>query len=134
LACVLILEGANFAFCHLAVGWQRTLQRGGCGPLVLHIAVDMLKDLGCEVIAANNGPQALQKLAADSRVEVLITDINMPGMDGYELVDAALNLRGSLKVIMLSGRLGDGHGFPVIRKPFLQRDLIKTMAAHTGLC
>jgi hypothetical protein len=33
----------------------------------------------------------------------------------------ALNLRDGLKVIMLSGRLGDGHGLPVIRKPFLQK-------------
>jgi hypothetical protein len=49
-------------------------------------------------------------------------------------VDAAMKVRDSLKVIMLSGRLGDGRGFPLIRKPFLQNDLIKTRAAHTGLC
>jgi two-component system, cell cycle response regulator CpdR len=103
-------------------------------PLVLHVTVGMLEDLGCEVISATNGLEALEKLSAEPRVEVLITDVNMPGMDGYELVDAAMNLRDGLKVIMLSGRLGDGRGFPLIRKPFLQKDLIKTMAAHTGLC
>jgi CheY-like chemotaxis protein len=103
-------------------------------PLVLHVTVGMLEDLGCEVIAATNGFEALEKLSAEPRVEVLITDVNMPGMDGYELVDAAMNVRGSLKVIMLSGRLGDGRGFPLLRKPFLQKDLIKTMAAYTGLC
>jgi two-component system cell cycle response regulator CpdR len=103
-------------------------------PLVLVVAVDMLEDLGCEVIAASNGHEALEKLSAEPRVEVLITDIDMPGMDGYELVDAAMKVRDSLKVIMLSGRPGDGRGYPLIRKPFLQNDLKKTMATHTGLC
>ena len=58
---------------------------------------------------------------------------------GGETVEQGANMaraamRDGLKVIMLSGRLGDGRGFPLIRKPFLQKDLIKTMAAHTGLC
>jgi two-component system, cell cycle response regulator CpdR len=103
-------------------------------PQVLDVTVDMLEDLGCEVIAATNGPEALKKLSADPRVEVLITDINMPGMDGYELANAAMNVRGSLKVIMLSGRHSEGRGFPLIHKPFLQKDLIHTMTRHTGLC
>jgi two-component system, cell cycle response regulator CpdR len=103
-------------------------------PLVLDVTVGMLEDLGCEVIAATDGLEELEKLSADPRVEVLITDINMPGMDGYELADAAMNVRDTLKVLMLSGRESDGCGFPLIRKPFLQEDLIKTMAAHTGLC
>jgi hypothetical protein len=47
-------------------------------PLVLHVTVGMLEDLGCEVIAATNGLEALEKLSAEPRVEVLITDINMP--------------------------------------------------------
>jgi CheY-like chemotaxis protein len=103
-------------------------------PLVLVVTVEMLKDLGCDVIAATNSPEALRKLDADPRVDILITDINMPGMDGYELAAAAMNVRNALKVILLSGRQGDGRGFPLIHKPFLQKDLIETMAAHTGLC
>ena len=63
-----------------------------------------------------------------------ITDINMPGMDGYELAERAKRMRERLKVIVLSGREQDGSGFPLIRKPFLARDLKRTMAQHTGLC
>jgi CheY-like chemotaxis protein len=58
----------------------------------------------------------------------------MPEMNGYELVDRARAIRHSLKVIMLSGREPDGHGFPFIRKPFLEQDLLATMRHATGTC
>ena len=94
----------------------------------------MLEDLGCEVITAANGNDALHKLSMDGRIEILITDINMPGMDGYELTERAKRLREGLKVILLSGREQAGSGLLLIRKPFLAQDLERTMAQHTGLC
>jgi two-component system cell cycle response regulator CpdR len=103
-------------------------------PLVLAITASMLEDLGCEVVTATNAPEALATLSADPRVEILITDINMPGMDGYELVEKAKRVREELAVILLSGREPDGSGFPLIRKPFSESDLKRTMAQHTGLC
>ena len=102
-------------------------------PLMLEVVADMLGDLGCEVMTANNGQEALEKLSAESRIEILITDINMPGMDGYELAETAMLRRSQLKVILLSGRENNTHGFPLIRKPFLRGDLERTMAANTGL-
>ena len=94
----------------------------------------MLEDLGCEVITAASGNDALEKLSGDRRIEILITDINMPGMDGYQLAERATQMRGQLRVIMLSGREANGGGFPLVRKPFLAQDLKRTMAWHTGLC
>jgi hypothetical protein len=41
-------------------------------------------------------------------------------MGGYELADQATRVRNGLQVILLSGRESDGHGFPLIRKPFLE--------------
>jgi CheY-like chemotaxis protein len=102
-------------------------------PLMLEVVADMLGDLGCEVMTANNGQEALEKLSAESRIEILITDINMPGMDGYELAETAMLRRTQLKVILLSGRENNTHGFPLIRKPFLRGDLERTMAANAGL-
>jgi two-component system cell cycle response regulator CpdR len=102
--------------------------------LVREITVSMLEDLGCEVVSAANATEALEKLSADRRVEVLITDVNMPGMNGYALAEMALQIRERLKVIVLSGRECHGHGFPLIRKPFLIQDLRRAMAQHTGLC
>jgi two-component system, cell cycle response regulator CpdR len=126
----------------------RCCQEGGCEerivprivlvvddePLVLDVTASMLEDLGCEVITAAGGQDALQKLHANRRIEVLITDINMPGMNGYALANAALQIRRGLKVIVLSGRQDHGGGFPLVRKPFLREDLRRTMATYTGLC
>lgn len=103
-------------------------------PQVLQITASMLEENGCEVVTAGNGADALQKLSADERIEILITDINMPGMDGYELAEKATRMRARLRVIVLSGRDQKPTGFPLIRKPFLEIDLKRTMAQHTGLC
>ena len=77
---------------------------------------------------------AFRKLFTDGRIEILVTDINMPGMDGYELAEKAGGMRAGLKVIVLSRNAPNGRGFPLIRKPFLESDLKRTMAQHTGLC
>ncbi len=103
-------------------------------PLVLDLTASMLEDLGCEVVAASGAQDALEKLAGNQRIEILITDVNMPGMDGYELAEAARRKRKGLKVIMLSGRTTDQYQFPVIRKPFLEEDLKRVMERNTGLC
>jgi CheY-like chemotaxis protein len=103
-------------------------------PLVLEVIAAMLEDMGCEVVTAATATEALEKLAADRRITILITDINMPGMSGYELAEAASRDRRGLHVIVLSGRETDGHGFPIIRKPFAQDDLRRTMQHTTGLC
>jgi CheY-like chemotaxis protein len=103
-------------------------------PLVRAVAAEMLADLGCEVVTASGGRHAINTLLADDRIEVLITDVNMPDMDGFAVAQAATRLRRELKVIVLSGRERDGRGFPLIRKPFMRDDLKRTMAQHTGLC
>lgn len=102
-------------------------------PLVLEIAAEMLKDLGCEVTTAANAKQALAKLSADRRIEILITDIDMPGMDGCRLAETATQMDGRLKVILLSGCPIDCD-FPFVQKPFSQADLKRSMAHNTGLC
>ena len=101
--------------------------------LVLDVAASMLEDVGCEVVTAAGGAEALEKLSIDERIEILITDVNMPGIDGYALAKYATQTRESLKVIILSGRESD-RGYPLIRKPFMQDDLKRTMAQQTGLC
>ena len=67
---------------------------------------------GCETVTAAGGKEALEKLATNKRIEILVTDINMPGMDGYALAEAATQMREDLKVIVLSGRASGKTGFP----------------------
>jgi two-component system cell cycle response regulator CpdR len=102
--------------------------------LVLAVVASMVEDLGCEVVTAAGGRHAIDTLLADDRIEILITDVNMPDMDGFAVAQAATRMRKELKVIILSGRENDGRGLPLVRKPFLLGDLRRTMEQHTGLC
>ena len=70
----------------------------------------------------------------DPYIEVLITDVNMPGVSGYQLADWAKQMRPGLQVIMLSGAETDPHGWPLVRKPFLQSDLMRAMSDVGRMC
>ncbi len=93
--------------------------------LIVLLATSWLEDLGCEVETALNATEALAKLGSDPYVEMLLTDVNMPGVSGYQLAEWAKEMRPGLKVILLSGAESDAHGWPLLRKPFLQSDLAR---------
>src|SRR5690242_2600738 len=103
-------------------------------PLLRCVTAEMLQELGCYVVTAENGWEALDHLRRSRDIQILLTDINMPGMDGYELARRALDFGPNLKVLLLSGREPDGKEFPLIRKPFLQHDLRRVMEQTTGVC
>jgi CheY-like chemotaxis protein len=102
-------------------------------PAVLDVIVGMLEDLGCQVISAQNGPDALDQLRQNPDISILITDINMPGMDGHELAELASRVRPELKVLQLSGREPRRGGLPMIRKPFSFEELAEVMQRTTGI-
>ncbi len=103
-------------------------------PNVLDVIASMLEDLGCEVVRAATGSEALATLASNEKISILITDINMPGMDGHELAERAVRTRPALKVLQLSGRERRRDAFPMIRKPFSEDDLAHVMQETTGVC
>jgi two-component system cell cycle response regulator CpdR len=103
-------------------------------PSVLEVVADMLEDLGCNVITAGSGADALGQLKRNDQISILITDINMPGMDGHELAERATRIRPELKVLQLSGRERRREGYPMIRKPFTEEELANTMERTTGRC
>src|SRR3954452_16879734 len=84
-------------------------RRGGSGPShtvllvdddddVRETSADMLEELGYIVTQAASGAEALAKLEANPELEVMVTDIRMPGMSGLELSELAGNRRGNLKI------------------------------------
>jgi CheY-like chemotaxis protein len=101
---------------------------------VLEVLASMLEDLGCRVVTARNGSEALDRLRQNEEISILITDINMPGMDGHELAERATRLRPTLKVLQVSGRERRRDGFPMLRKPFSEDDLERVMQQTTGTC
>jgi DNA-binding NtrC family response regulator len=66
-------------------------------------AVESLKACGFEVFQASDGEEALAILKEHPHISLLISDVRMPFMDGYALVEASLRLNPNLKVIMMSG-------------------------------
>ena len=67
------------------------------------VTIDALRDLGYFVVHAGDGTEALRVLEESPRVDLLFTDIVMPGMTGRELADAAKAQRPDLKVLYTTG-------------------------------
>lgn len=67
------------------------------------LAAENLLDAGYRVVEAGDGTAGLEALQSDIPIDVLLSDIKLPGMDGYELAEAAKALRPQLKVILMTG-------------------------------
>lgn len=57
----------------------------------------MLEELGCDVIPVASASEALERLANNRQIEILITDINMPDISGYELAKKARHMKKELQ-------------------------------------
>lgn len=72
--------------------------------LVLAVTADLLRELGHDVIEAGGGGDAAQIIAAVTPIDMLVTDIHMPGgPDGLQLAEYARKQRPGLPVIYFSG-------------------------------
>jgi CheY-like chemotaxis protein len=86
---------------------------------VRDLAVAVLEASGYRVLAAADGEAALRTLAADQAVDVLFTDVVMPGLDGFALARLALVLRPELRVVYASGYfVGLVPAAPLLAKPY----------------
>ncbi len=99
---------------------------------VLTMATETLMDLGYHVLLAHDGREALQIVNGSQKVDVLFSDIVMPGgMNGVQLAIEARRLQPSIKVLLTSGytaaALADKPGlpkeFPVLGKPYRRDQL-----------
>ena len=72
-------------------------------PFVRSSVILRIESLGYSVVAAINGNDALLKLRANPQIDMLFTDIVMPGMSGWELADLARQVRPGLPVVYSSG-------------------------------
>jgi DNA-binding NtrC family response regulator len=71
------------------------------------ILAEMLTDRGVTVMEAEDGVQASQLLRSNAGISLLLSDVKMPRMSGYALVEDALAHNSELKVLMMTGYPGD---------------------------
>ena len=73
-------------------------------PMVTDICEMMLKKLGHEVLKAYNGSEGIELYEANrNRIDLIISDFNMPGMDGQQVVDRLRIMNHGVKVLLSSG-------------------------------
>jgi len=67
------------------------------------LAKEQLENLGYTVLTAGYGLQALQVLEKESAIKLLISDVVMPGMNGFELAEQVMQKYPQLKILLVSG-------------------------------
>ena len=96
-------------------------------PTVRMLVTEVLEELGYVALEAGDGAAGLRILHSEARVDLLITDVGLPGgMNGRQVADAARQLRPGLRVLFITGYaenavLNNGHlepGMHVLTKPF----------------
>jgi PAS domain S-box-containing protein len=95
-------------------------------PVVRGLIVELLMELGYHTLEASDGPKGLEVLQSKRHIDLLVTDIGLPGLNGRQVADAGRLLRPKLKILFMTGyaenaALASGfldHGMAMITKPF----------------
>ncbi len=101
--------------------------------MIRAMVVETLREQGHVVLEAADGPGGLQALNSVVHVDLLVTDVGLPGMNGRQLADAARLDRPDLPVLLITGYAGAAldaqlaPGMQVLTKPFA----LDTLAAKT---
>ncbi len=94
--------------------------------VVRDLVVDLLAEMGYRSLQAVDGPSGLAILLSDVRIDLLISDVGLPGFNGRQLADAACAHRPDLKVLFITGYAHNAAvsndllapGMQMITKPF----------------
>jgi CheY-like chemotaxis protein len=71
--------------------------------VVRELVVEVLQDLGYSPLQASDGTSGLRIVESTATVDLLVTDIGLPGLNGRELANAAREHRPGLKVLLITG-------------------------------
>ncbi|HLV88880.1 MAG TPA: PAS domain S-box protein [Candidatus Sulfotelmatobacter sp.] len=103
-------------------------------PTMRRLTRKMLEQHGYRVIEADDGKAALDRIAAESRIDLVLTDVVMKKMNGPELVLHLMNIQPDIKVVYMSGYTGElmanqglEGGFRLLEKPFTRLGLLKAL-------
>ncbi|MEP6573430.1 MAG: PAS domain S-box protein [Gemmatimonadota bacterium] len=109
--------------------------------VIRDVAARILRQSGYRVIAASGPDEALALLSHTPRIDMVMTDVVMPAMNGRELVERLLQIRPTLKVLFTSGysegvhlplKSGDSHAY--LAKPFSSEELRRMVRSVLDAC
>lgn len=107
--------------------------------LLREIAAETMRDSGAVVYEAAEGMSALEILQRHDDIGLLLSDIKMPRMGGFELAKACLKLRPSVKILLMTGYTNEAvppeiaqAKVPILRKPFDVDQLPELASKMTG--
>ena len=108
--------------------------------VVRGLVVEVLRELGYRALEAVDGPAGLEVLRSPQRVDLLVTDIGLPSLNGRQMADAARERRPGLKVLFMTGyaeaaALANGvlePGTAMITKPFAMEVLASRIRGMIG--
>lgn len=103
-------------------------------PRILSATRQILIEQGYGVITCPDGPSAATALGEYPAISMIVTDVLMPGMTGPELVRIAVQQRPKLRILFMSGDVGDTRtedfgGHRLLSKPFTAAALLSAVAA-----
>jgi CheY-like chemotaxis protein len=126
-----------------------TVQPGGGETVLLvddeatvrMLVKEVLQERGYRILEAEDGNSGLELLRSNRRIDLLVTDVGLPGgLNGRQLADAAILLRPDLKILFITGYaenavLGEGQlkpGMHIMIKPFSLEVLGKRISEITA--
>jgi PAS domain S-box-containing protein len=109
--------------------------------MVRMLVLDVMEDAGYLSLEAQDGASALEILRSNVQVDLLITDVGMPNMNGRQLADAARALRTDLRVLFITGYAENAvinHGYiesgmQIMTKPFQMDELAAKVKEMIGI-
>jgi len=112
-------------------------------PAVRMIVLDELNELGYFTLEASDGLTAVPMLQSSRRIDLLISDIGLPGMSGWQIAEIARQCRPALPVLFMTGHAqstamypaGIAPGMGMISKPFSMDEMaakIRDMLSRQG--
>lgn len=104
-------------------------------PLIAEVVEATLSDAGFPVLTCGTGEDAIAHLERDiTKISVVLTDIRMPGVDGWDVAHRARELAGNIAVIYVTGDSAEewpSKGVPnsvLIQKPFVGAQIITAIS------
>lgn len=107
---------------------------------VLRLTARMLRLEGYTVLEAGSGVEALRVLESEPGIQLVVSDVMMPGMHGLELATKILERDGCPQVVLMTGHAAELSGqleqrdpsVPLLLKPFTSQQLLKTVRRALG--